>query len=375
MRLHDRYLFRELLTPLAFCLGGFLVFWGAFFFFMRLDDMREAKLNFGESVELCVASLPEFFVLVLPVLLLLALLYALTNHARHNEITALRSAGVGLWRLCTPYFAVGLAATAFYFALNELVVPRCQQFSQELLTRHVPGAAQADPRHKYIFDKLGFNNRRAHRIWFIPEFNYKQMKLMNPDVRWVLPDGSERDLKAESAVYTNAAWNFYDAQTFTRADVRAPWQQLPATNQIAMPEFDETPRLFQLEAKFSDPNGLLSTHSADVPLADLWQYMKLNPDLSGKDVGSILTKFHGRIAAPWACFIVVLMAIPFGAKSGRRNLFFGVAGSVFIVFAYIILMQVSLAFGLSGHLTAWVAAWAPNILFGVTGIILTLRTR
>ncbi len=27
MRLHDRYLFRELLTPLAYCLGGFLVFW------------------------------------------------------------------------------------------------------------------------------------------------------------------------------------------------------------------------------------------------------------------------------------------------------------------------------------------------------------
>ena len=27
MRLLDRYLFRELLTPLAYCLGGFLIFW------------------------------------------------------------------------------------------------------------------------------------------------------------------------------------------------------------------------------------------------------------------------------------------------------------------------------------------------------------
>ena len=35
MRLHDRYLFRELLTPLAYCLGGFLIFWISFFFFTQ----------------------------------------------------------------------------------------------------------------------------------------------------------------------------------------------------------------------------------------------------------------------------------------------------------------------------------------------------
>ena len=45
---------------------------------------------------------------MLPIALLLALLYALTNHARHNEITAMRAAGVSLWRLCVPYFVIGL---------------------------------------------------------------------------------------------------------------------------------------------------------------------------------------------------------------------------------------------------------------------------
>jgi len=73
--------------------------------------------------------------------------------------------------------------------------------------------------------------------------------------------------------------------------------------------------------------------------------------------------------------IVVLMAIPFGAQSGRRNLFFGVAGSIFICFGFFILQQVSLAFGMSGRVPGWVAAWLPNIIFAVTGIILTLRVR
>jgi lipopolysaccharide export system permease protein len=73
--------------------------------------------------------------------------------------------------------------------------------------------------------------------------------------------------------------------------------------------------------------------------------------------------------------VVVLVAIPFGAPSGRRNLFFGVAGSIFIGFAYFILQRVSVALGMNGQLPGWLAAWLPNLLFAAAGIILTSRVR
>jgi len=85
--------------------------------------------------------------------------------------------------------------------------------------------------------------------------------------------------------------------------------------------------------------------------------------------------FHGRLAAPWTCLVVVLIAIPFGAGSGRRNLFFGVAGSIFIVAGYLLTQKLSLAVGTAGYLPAWLAAWLPNLLFGATGIALTTRVR
>ena len=112
MRLHDRYLFRELITPLAFCLGAFLVVGVSLFFKEELNTIQEHKLNLLETAAYCATSLPEFFVVVLPILLLLSMLYALTHHARHNELTALRAAGVSLWRLCAPYFVTGLVASA-----------------------------------------------------------------------------------------------------------------------------------------------------------------------------------------------------------------------------------------------------------------------
>src|SRR5262245_38180794 len=123
MRLLDRYLLRELLIPLSYCLSGFLIFWVAFDLFKELGNLQGRKLSWRDIAEYYLVITPEFLVIVLPIALLLALLYALANHSRHNEITAIRSAGVSLWRLCVPYFAVGLLITIAAFVVNELWVP------------------------------------------------------------------------------------------------------------------------------------------------------------------------------------------------------------------------------------------------------------
>jgi lipopolysaccharide export system permease protein len=103
MRLLDRYLLRELLVPLAFCLGGFLIFYVAFDLIFGIKGFLEKQLTPGDIAEYYLATLPELLVMqVIPVSLLLALLYALTNHNRYQELTAMRAAGVGLWRMSLP---------------------------------------------------------------------------------------------------------------------------------------------------------------------------------------------------------------------------------------------------------------------------------
>jgi lipopolysaccharide export system permease protein len=370
MRLHDRYLFRELLTPLAICLGGFMIFWVSIFFFQNLEKIQEAKLNLLDSLEFCAASLPEFFVLLLPVLLLLVLLYALTHHARHNEITALRSAGLGLWRICTPYFVVGLIATGVYFALNEFAVPRCDRWVGEIKIRHVKPAEVKNNKVK------SFNNGRVNRHWTFSDFNPRTGDMVNPSVQWTLPDGSWRTLQAARAVRTNGVWTFYDVQ-FQSRQVGAHGEpvRLPSTNVLAMPQFDEKPEKILLLMKFADTQTWLGSATAEIPLTELWEYLRHNPGLSRENTRTLLTRFHERLAAPWTCLVVVLMAIPFGAPSGRRNLFFGVAGSIFICFAYFVLQRVSLAFGLNGQIPGWLGAWLPNFVFAAAGIVLTSRVR
>jgi lipopolysaccharide export system permease protein len=146
------------------------------------------------------------------------------------------------------------------------------------------------------------------------------------------------------------------------------------TNVLAVPEFEETPRQIMGEIKMGN-NAIVDARTATIPLGEILEYLRRKPHLQKQKASDLRTNFYGRLAAPWTCLVVVLIAIPFGAGSGRRNLFFGVAGSIFIVAGYLVLQQVSLQVGAHGQLPAWLAAWLPNLLFGTMGLLLTTRVR
>ncbi len=112
-----------------------------------------------------------------------------------------------------------------------------------------------------------------------------------------------------------------------------------------------------------------------MPIKDLVNYLRLHPYPLRSDRAWLYTKLEGRLAAPWTCLVVVLIAIPFGAAGGRRNVFVGVASSIVICFVYFVLLQIGLALGTSGRLPPWLAAWFPNLSFGFAGLWMTARVR
>ena len=178
MRLLDRYLLRELLVPLGYCLCGFLLFWISSDLFVRLGDFQKKGLGARDIGEYYLVSLPEFLVLVLPIALLLAMLYALTNHARHQEITAIRAAGVSLWRLSLPYLGVGFLASLGLFAINEFWAPTSEERAEAILKRHAAPNPNALGRNEY--GPLCFDNTRDGRRWYIPVYNFVANEMHQP---------------------------------------------------------------------------------------------------------------------------------------------------------------------------------------------------
>lgn len=369
MRLLDRYLLRELLLPLGCCLGGFLLVWITFDLFGdRLADFQKNGLSFRDVAEYYLVIAPQFLAIVLPVALLLALLYALTQHARHHELTAMRAAGISLWRLSLPYFAVGMVLSLTLFVVNEFLVPDTDDRAEAILSR--------TDQKRTVVANLGFTNTRHQRQWLIGSFNLLSGEMRSPQVKWRSPDGNEWWLMAERGVFLNGSWTFENVRTFRRSTNGAaftePVDDVPLKT---MADFTETPAEIRSEVKVTGDMRMRNSRKTDIPVVDLLDYLRLHPQLPPADVAWLHTKLHGRLAAPWTCLVVVLIAIPFGAPSGRRNVFVGVAGSIFICFAYFILQQSSLALGTGGYLLPWVAAWLPNLVFGLAGIWLIRRVR
>jgi lipopolysaccharide export system permease protein len=374
MRLLDRYLLRELLVPLGYCLGGFLLFWTVFDLFNSLGDLQEKRMLWQDIALYYLVRAPEVLVLILPIALLLGLLYSLTNHARHHEITAMRAAGISLWRIAQPYFLVGFAASLVLLALNELAVPNSSDLAEKISRRRI--AVQAGALRPGQIGNLTFNNSRDRRIWRIGMYDSNAEIMIDPRVVWVLPDSSVRWLDADRAERLDGVWVFLNAREY-REEPKANSMPMPIlqTNRLALPEFTETPEQIKSEIKLSRSISLRPGVRVEMAIRELLNYLRLHPDPKPKERDWLYTQLHGRLAAPWTCLVVVLIAIPFGAASGRRNVFFGVAGSIFICFAFFVLQKVGLAMGSGGFLPPWIGAWLPNLFFSVTGAWLTARVR
>lgn len=372
MRLLDRYLLRELVVPLGYCLGGFLIFWVSFDLVSQLNHFQKQRLRALDIAEYYSIKTPELLMIVVPVALLLALLYALTNHARHHELTAMRAAGVGLWRIALPYLVVGFVLSLELFAMNEFWVPDAAEAAEEILSRYQ--AKKSNPRREWETN-LFFVNAVDERTWEIGAYNLKARTMLNPKVSWRLPEGTRHEIYAEHASWTNGVWHFYDAQRF---DYPASGTNIPAisrSEEIAMPELSERPGRIKSEIKISRLNSIRDAKRAQLSIKEIRSYLRWHPQLDSQKRALLETKWHHRFAFPWTCLVVVLIAIPFGAASVRRNVFVGVAASIFIVFAYFILRELSLALGTGGYLEPWLAAWAPNLVFGTGGIALAFKVR
>jgi lipopolysaccharide export LptBFGC system permease protein LptF len=196
-------------------------------------------------------------------------------------------------------------------------------------------------------------------------------------VQWPWTNGTRLWLNADRGAWTNETWVFSGNVRELLEAGSSQFRPLLQTNILAKPAFIETPEMIKSELiikeKFDRPTR---THRADISVREILSYLSLHPRPQPARLRFWLdTKLHGRFAVPCTCLIMVVVAIPFGAASGRRNVFVGVAASLSVFFAYFLLQQLGFAFGATGQLPPWVGAWLPNLFFAAAGLWMMAKVR
>jgi lipopolysaccharide export LptBFGC system permease protein LptF len=71
---------------------------------------------------------------------------------------------------------------------------------------------------------------------------------------------------------------------------------------------------------------------------------------------------------------MALLAIPFALSMGRRGSIAGVAVAIAVALAYVVIDNLFGAMGYVNYLPASMAAWSADVLFGLVGGYLLLKT-
>ncbi|MGK0198881.1 MAG: lipopolysaccharide export system permease protein [Yoonia sp.] len=371
MRLLDRFLLRELMLPMVYTFGGFYLFFVAADLTNEMPRFQKNSMSGLDIIEFYIYRTPELMGTVAPIALLLTTLYALSQHARNNELIAIRTAGVGLWRMGAVYLGVGLFASVLLFVSSEWLEPNANLRADYVLNRRI---SDDERRTDLQWRKaVSFKNERVDRSWNIGAYNVDTYKMLEVNVDWPDADGQRNKLFARQAFWEDEVWRFENVQMFqsTPADHGIPIQIV--TNSIAMPGFNESPGLIASEIKISAMSGLRAAKKVRFSLREILNYFELHPGLTGPKAAELSTQFHGRLAMPWTCLVVVLLALPFGFLPGRRNVVAGFGVAIVLVFAFLFFTRISFALGTGGHVPGFIAGWLPQLLFGGGGFWMLRR--
>lgn len=357
MRLLDRYILREQMISLFM---GLLFFTSVFILvdiFEKLDTFIDNKVPWHTVATYYAVSVPGIVIQVLPMAMLLACLIALGQIGRHNELTAMQAAGIGIGRIALPLWILAMVMSLLVFVVNEVALPslnarKLQIYRVDIRKQSLEGTT--------VRTNLAYLGREG-RTFLIRTYNIPTMEMREVVIQEISQHTLTGRIDAESARWENGRWVF--RRGFVRRFDREG-EHAAEFNELVIPGLLETPDDF---AKAEEDPRALSFWELSNYIGRLKQ--------SGSRVQKYLVELNLKVAFPLTNLIVVVIGTALALRVRRGGLAVSFGLSVFISFVYYAFIRTGQALGHNGALPPFVAAWMGNIFFGALAVELMRRAR
>jgi LPS export ABC transporter permease LptG/LPS export ABC transporter permease LptF len=359
----DRYIVRTYLAKYALVLTAFWAIFVLVSFMDLFDDVQQNKVKGVVVFHYYAFNTPTIAHLLTPVAVLVAVLITFGVMARYNEITAMKAAGLSIYRIVFPALALSALICFGMFEIAEYLLPPLNKRANQDMNviKGRPPQSSSTNEHRWI---LGSDGRiynfdylqRGDALGGVPTSLYGLSIYDVDPARWQLRDR----LYAARAVWNGMGYNLERGWRWAFLPRRAFREFAEArTREI------EAPTYFAREERESETMSFGELRSHIVTLEKL-----------GLDVTKLRVELHRKIAYPMVSLIMTMIAIPFAFVVARRGALYGVATSVVIAIVYWAMIGIFSALGDNARLPPLLAAWAPNILFGTTALyfLFTLDT-
>ena len=358
----DRYIARNYFGNFALVLTAFWMLFVLVSFMDLFDDIQHNRVKGAVVFHYYAFSSTEILHLLTPVAVLVSVLITFGVMARQNEITAIKAAGISVYRTVLPTILIAFCTSFVMFEAAEYVLPPLNKVADRDMNiiKGRPPQASTLNQHRWI---LGSDGRF---------YNYDYFQLASRDAPATLYglsvyDVDNKEWRLGDRLYAaRAVWDgiAYDLErgwrrTFGPGGTFTAFHQAHRTREI------EPPSYFSREERASDTMSFreLQRHIAAL-------------EALGLDVTKLRVELHRKLAFPTVALVMTLLGIPFAFVVARHGALYGVAISLFIAIVYWAVLAIFEALGNNAYLPPALAAWVPNLLFAATGLyfLFTLET-
>jgi len=365
-RILDEYILREFVSMFALVLTGFVLLMIVFTFFDLVGDILRNHPALSVVGEYLLNLTPSMLYLITPLAVLIAALVTFGVMNRNSEIVAIKATGISLYRLIVPILIMAVVLAVALFLFDQYYLPQANR-KQEALRNEIKGRptqTYLHPEQKWIMGPKPLPGEPG-RIYYYEFFDRDRNEFANLSVFEFDPATFQltRRIFAKRVVWNAdaGAWDFEsgwvrDVQGANVTDYRVFLK-------TAFPELRTTPDYFWKEAVPSDE---MNFDQLDHYIRDLRQ--------SGFDTKRLSVALWHKLSYPLIAVVMALLAIPFALSMGRRGSIAGVAVAIGVALAYMVIDNLFGALGYANYLPASVAAWSADVLFGLVGGYLLLRT-
>jgi lipopolysaccharide export system permease protein len=359
----DRLILKELLPPFLFAFFAFVILIvGAALLKPLLAFLIKYDLGALDFFRLLLLALPEWVVYTFPMAMLTGSLLAVGRLSGDSEVTALRTAGISLYRITWPIMFFALVLSLITFTVSELVAPYTNNqfdlYKQRIIeekagTMHETKVSLAFYQSGYLAYQLLAEELMGDSLSNLHLFHFQQN---TGKCDWYLSAANARWTGESWSFHYGALYNFLaggavTTTTFTQWDV---------------PEFALSPSTIAERSK--DPSELSASE-----LSRLIRYQK-EAGLSESYIRRFDVDYFFKFSIPFSPLFFVLIGVPLAILPQRTSTSMGMGFSLLIVLGYFFLFTVASQMGRGSIVPPLLAAWIPNLALLVTGLIL-LRVR
>jgi len=362
----DLYILKEILVPTGIGVGIFTFIFLVSKLFRITEMVVEKGIPVFYAIKIFLCLIPAFLVFVAPMSLLLGILTALTRLSADNEIIALKTSGIGLYRLSPPVIFLSLITFVFTSFLVFYAVPWGSRSFRETLFQVAGSQGKLDVKERIFtspfgdlviyVDKVSPSEKILEGVMIYDERDPRintaiiaRRGYLTPDpqaqkLMLNLFDGSIHSQEAKGDVYRTINFNTYQFTIYLKEEMEKERRR----TQVRMLEKE------------------MSIHD----LREKIRWLRSQ----GVNVRPQLVELHFKFAMPFGALIFGLVGLPLGVQRTQSGKSWGFALCAVVFLLYYVLYCLGKDLGAVGIISPVLAAWLPNIIFGVLGAYLFVRT-